>query len=177
MSLSACMSDTQQPTTLPPASTPSPGPTAAPSTTASVVTPVPPPEMSERTAAGAQATARYYFAVVDYSYASRNTSLLLAVSHSECAPCERVTQLIENALSSDATYRRAPTVISHIGDIVGDPSGPVELDVTYSSSGLSKLDDKGSLIASTEAVVEQRLRLLLVPADTTWLVRNYKEVT
>jgi hypothetical protein len=119
---------------------------------------------------------RHYFAVVDHAYATGDTAPLAAVSDPECSPCARIITLVTEATSKDFTYVRNATTISNLSEVVWEPSPAVEIDAIYSTSGLSQSDESGVVVASTEAVVDQRMRFLLTWSGASWLVRNYRDV-
>ena len=174
--LVACSGDDAQPTVLAPSS-PSPTVTSADTPAIREIdAPVLPPEAEAQTAAGAMAFARHYFAVMDYAYATGDTAPLAKVSDPECAPCARIITLVNDATSKELTYSRDPTIISSISGLVEEPFEAVEIDMVYSTSGLSKVDQSGVVIATTDPVTEQHLRMLLIKSGRSWLVHNYRSV-
>jgi hypothetical protein len=172
--LAACSADNAQPTVLAPSS-PSPTVTSADTPAIREIdAPVLPPEAEAQTADGAMAFVRHYFAVVDYAYATGDTVPLAAVSDPECAPCARIISLVNDATSRKLTYYRDPTTISSVSGLVEEPFEAVEIDMVYSTSGLSKVDQSGVVVATTDPVTDQHLRMLLIKSGTSWLVRNYR---
>jgi hypothetical protein len=135
-----------------------------------------PAEAKAQTAVGAMAFVRHYFAVVDYAYTTGETAPLAAISDPECLTCTQIMNQIGEASSKDQTYERAPTTISTVNAPLAEGVAAVEIDVTYSSTGLSLIDDSGVALATTSTITDQSLRFILVWSDRTWLVHNYREV-
>ena len=116
---------------------------------------------------------RHYFAVVDYAYATGDTAPLAAISDTECRPCSQIGKQVNEAARNGQSYLREATTISNVGEPLAEAITAVEIDVTYSTSGLSLVNDEGVSLATTAPVTDQTLRLVIVWAGTGWIVRDY----
>jgi len=119
---------------------------------------------------------RHYFAVVDYAYATGDTAPLAAISDTECRPCSQIGKQVNEAAGNGQSYLREATTISNVSEPLDEAITAVEIDVTYSTSGLSLVSDEGVTLASTAPVTNEDLRVLLVGTESGWLMRNYREV-
>ena len=179
--LSACASDVEQPTTLeppsaavstpavatPPSGEPAPDPPAAP---------VLPAEGREQTAAGAIAFVRHYFAVVDYAYATGDTAPLAAASDPACLPCAGIKEMVDATTSAGGSYADRKTQLVELTVPDGEPQGAVEVHVRYESDGAIRLDSGGTAVSRLEGARDDRLRIVLVPVESSWLIYDYSEM-
>lgn len=94
---------------------PEPSPTPTPLAT-SVPLPVMPPEMANNDAAGAEAAARYFVALADYSLATLDGSQWDALTEDDCVFCDGILDSIEEA-QEDGSDRRGGrlSIVSIVG--------------------------------------------------------------
>ena len=181
--LSACTSDAGEPTLLTPLSAPptdsfsaSPVPDAAPEPTPSAQSaPVLSEEAKQHTAAGAMAFVGHYFAVVDYAYATGDTAPLAAISHPDCLSCAGIKQIIDEAVSTSASFERGPIHVSETSAAEIKPEGWAELKVTYSTPPFRRFDANGAITLTFPEVIEQRFLMIIVPVVSGWQLRSLHE--
>ena len=174
--LAACSANNAQPTVLAP-STPSPADTSAdPSASTEVDPPVMPPEADAQTAAGAMAFVRHYFAVVDYAYATGDTTPLAAVSDPECSPCSGVKDMVDAAVMAGGSWETEPTTVTSVSVPEGEPMGAVNVLLTYSSRAARELSATGGEVRTFPALLDQAVKLVLVPKGASWLMFDYGDV-
>ena len=137
--------------------------------------PAMPPEAQTQTADGAMAFARYYFAVVDYAYASGDTAPLAAISDPDCRSCAGIKRMIDEVVSSSGTFQRGPIAISEISEAGIQPEGWAELMVTYSTPRFRRMDDSGAVTLEFPPEVDQRFLMIIVPASIGWQMRSLHE--
>ena len=178
-SLSACAPDMPRPTTLAP---PSAASSASPEVTTSspepeqAAAPVMPAEAHEQTAAGAIVFVRHYFAAVDYAYATGDTAPLANISDPECLPCAAIKEMIDATVAAGDTYDVDHTQLLELSVPDGEPRGAVEVHVLHSDAGAIRLDAEGKEVSRLKPTVSERLRVVLVPADSGWRIYDSGEM-
>ena len=180
--LSACASNVQQHTTLA-APSGAPSPSAAVTSpspwpeTAATTGPVLPAEAREQTAAGAIAFVRHYFAVVDYAYANGDTAPLANISDPECLPCAAIKEMIDATVAAGDSYDVDPTQLLELSVPDGEPRGAVEVHVLHSDTGAIRLDAEGNEVSRLKPTMTERLRVVLVPAESGWRIYDSSEMS
>lgn len=109
-SLAACGDDaevaatTAPEPTAPTATEESSDPTSSPTALATAVPlPVMPREMANNDAAGAEAAARYFVDLINYSYANRDVEQFSSLVDEDCVFCEGVIDEVDRMLSEDVS--------------------------------------------------------------------------
>src|SRR5659263_380608 len=85
----------------------SPTPTAVETNPTELVTAVPlpvmPPEMANNDAAGAEAAARFFVSLIEYTYANRDVAQFAALTDDDCVFCQGVISEVDRMLAEGVT--------------------------------------------------------------------------
>ena len=123
------------------------------------------------------AFARYYFAVVDYAYASGDTEPLAAISDPDCRSCAGIKQMVNEAVSSSELFESGATTISETSAAEIQPEGWAELSVIYSTPRIRRMNNNGAVTLEFPPVVDQRFLMIIVPASSGWEMRSLHETS
>jgi hypothetical protein len=145
-------------------------------TSANVTAPPLPPlpsEADERTAAGAEAFAKYYFTnVVNNAYAAGNLAGLVMYSHPECIVCRATVGDIATAWTRGRVDGGQVTVRSVKTSKFDE--NLTNVDLTYSTTRYVEIDGEGKTVFSSPAKLDLNLLLQLQWSNSKkiWQVRE-----
>lgn len=153
-----------------PSSSPTPT-TSAPVSSAATSTPAPPempPEARELTAAGAEAFVRYWFHLVNYGYASGDTSLLRSVSAESCQTCASTIETIENQYASGGSFRGGQISLPVVVASSPDASNASLVSISLDQEPLQRLNSGGDVMETSDGEADLSLGVLVEGASGTW---------
>ena len=104
-------------------STPSETPSASPSPTA--VAPTMPPEAAERTAAGAEAFARFYFDAVNYAFATGDVSIVERHSLPACTSCASTIEYVREPYDNQDRWQDVAIIVHDVAAPPLDARGAI----------------------------------------------------
>ncbi|MDP9395908.1 MAG: DUF6318 family protein [Actinomycetota bacterium] len=153
-------------------------PLVVPTDPAPVPTPLPrtPADARRATRDGAAAFVRYYFAAMDYAFASGDASMMERLSSSDCDTCRGLIQSAR-AASEDGRSTRGGSTTVRRAQVLGAPaSGTAEVRVTYDAAAFVELDPHGQPVQVQDAQHGRRAVVGLQRVGTRWKVTHIADL-
>ncbi|MGX7682000.1 DUF6318 family protein [Jatrophihabitans sp. DSM 45814] len=162
----------------------SPGVVASPGPTASVVTtgpnllpgqtrPVPPAGLMEHTQRGAQATAVFFWAAIDWGYSTGDGSVLRGVSTDGCKPCREQLAIFDDVGARDLHFRGGHIAVRRIATVSESEAkkyGQLATDTTIDAERVVTVDRGGKVTGAGAAAVSFTQRIFVTWVGSGWRV-------
>jgi hypothetical protein len=197
VSIAACTGGTggghssPEPSSTPPLASSTPSPTVSSTDPPTAVVPTTGPNVSPgekppvlgalgktNTPQGATLFARYWFAALDWGYATTSSALARELYLPSCSDCERFMKNFDEPRARQQHFRGGRSVV--LGTLLVDDDnrhlGSTVVDVTIRVAALTTLDSFGNEVESAPAIGSLIYRLWLRWRTGKWAVIDFKQV-
>jgi hypothetical protein len=122
--------------------------------------------------------ARYWFAALDWGYATTDSTLAKTLFLPQCKDCTRFMRNFDGPKAHHEHFSGGRSTITSNALIEGDTTHPgaTVVDVTINVSALKTLDSKDHVISKAPPVHSFVSRLWLRWSDQKWAVLDSKQV-
>lgn len=143
---------------------------ASPASSAPSPSPTLPPEAQQPTRPGAEAFARYFFAVYNYATWARDSRLLRSVSDSECVYCNSMIEWIDSLRPSGSMVLGGRIDIPTAVSAPGEPHDRVVVNLLVDQEAGKTLSSSGQVIDSSPEVRKGRIDVAVRWSGDRWLL-------